>query len=91
MIKGIMSPKISSDVTVQQVGDESLVLDLDSGQIHQLNETAAWILTRCNGESTLESIVREFADRFSVDTETAASDVAKTIEQLMQVNVIDSE
>jgi len=91
MIKGIMSPKISPDVTVQQVGDESLVLDLDSGQIHQLNETAAWILARCNGESTLESIVEEFADRFSVDAETAASDVAKTIEQLMQVNVIDSE
>lgn len=86
-----MSPKISPDVTVQQVGDESLVLDLNSGQIHQLNATAAWVLAQCNGESPVESIVKGFADRFSVDAETAASDVAETIKQLMQVNVVESE
>ena len=86
-----MLPNISPDVTVQHVGDESLVLDLNSGQIHQLNTTAAWILAQCNGENSIESIVRSFAEQFSLDSETAASDVAGTIEQLMQVNVIDSE
>lgn len=86
-----MSPNISSDVTVQHVGDETLVLDLNSGQIHQLNVTAAWILSRCNGENSLESIVNDFAKHFSLDSETATSDVAVTIEQLMQVNVINSK
>ena len=86
-----MLPNISPDVTVQHVGDESLVLDLNSGQIHQLNATAAWILAQCNGENSIESIVRSFAEQFSLDSETAASDVAGTIEQLMQVSVIDSE
>ena len=86
-----MLPNISPDVTVQHVGDESLVLDLNSGQIHQLNTTAAWILAQCNGENSIESIVSNFAEHFSLDSETAASDVAGTIEQLRQVNVIDSE
>jgi Coenzyme PQQ synthesis protein D (PqqD) len=86
-----MSPKISPGVTVQHVGDESLVLDLDSGQIHQLNATAAWILTRCNGENSIETIVRDFAEQFALDDEIAATDVAGTIDQLTQLNVIDSK
>lgn len=83
-----MSPKIRADVTVQQVGDEALVLDLQSGQIHQLNATAAWILARCTGANSIESISRDFAEYFSVDSETATGDVNTTIEQLNGLNVI---
>ena len=84
-----MQPKIRSDVTVQQVGDESLVLDMQSGQIHQLNVTAAWILAQCNGENSIESIADGFAEYFSLDTENATNDVTATIEQLTQARVID--
>jgi hypothetical protein len=86
-----MPPKIRPGLTVQHVNDESLVLDLESGQIHQLNATAAWILAKCNGENSVESITRDFAEYFSMDSETAASDVATTIEQLSQVKVIDCD
>ncbi len=84
-----MQPKIRPELTVQQVGDESLVLDLDSGQIHQLNASAAWILAQCNGENSIESIIRDFAAHFALDAEAAAGDVGTTIEQLNQVRVID--
>ncbi len=83
-----MPPKIRSDVTVQHVGDESLVLDQESGHIHQLNATAAWILAQCNGENSIESIAKDFAEYFSQDSETAMSDVATVIEQLSQTRVI---
>lgn len=86
-----MPPKTRSDVTVQQVGDESLVLDLQSGQIHQLNATAAWILSQCNGENPIETIIGDFAECFSLDAETAASDVTATIEQLNRLKVIESD
>lgn len=84
-----MPPKIRPDVTVQRVGDESLILNLKSDQIHQLNATAAWILAQCNGENTVESIARDFAEVFSLDADTAQSDVTTTLEQLRQVDVID--
>ncbi len=84
-----MPPTIRPDVTVQHVDDEILVLDLKSEHIHQLNATAAWILTRCNGENSVESITRDFAEYFSLDPETAAGDVATAIEQLNQIKVID--
>lgn len=83
-----MLPKIRSDLTVQHVGDELLVLDLQSGQIHQLNATAAWILEKCNGEMSIEAIAKDFAEHFSLDSGTATSDVTATIEQLNRVNVI---
>jgi flagellar biogenesis protein FliO len=83
-----MPPKIRSDVTVQHVGDESLVLDVESGQIHQLNTTASWIRAQCNGENSIESIAKDFAEYFSQDCETAKSDVATVIEQLSQTKVI---
>lgn len=84
-----MPPKIRPDITVQNVGEESLVLDLKSDQIHQLNATAAWILAQCDGEKSAETIARDFAEVFSLDAGTAVSDVNTTIEQLYQVNIID--
>jgi hypothetical protein len=86
-----MPPRIRPDLTVQHVNDESLVLDLESGQIHQLNETAAWILAKCNGENSVASITKEFAEYFSMDSETAASDVTTSLDQLNQVKVIDCD
>ena len=86
-----MSPKIRLDVTVQHVGDESLVLDLETGQIHQLNATATWILAQCNGENSIESIAKDFAEYFSLDSEVAMSDVTTVIEQLSQVKVFASD
>jgi len=84
-----MPPKLRPDVTVQHVGDESLILDVQSGQIHQLNVTASWILAQCNGENGIESIVKDFAEYFSQDSATAANDVRTTLEQLHQAKVID--
>jgi methyltransferase-like protein len=86
-----MPPKIRPDVTIQHVGDESLVLDLKTGQIHQLNPTAAWILAQCNGEHSIESISKELAEHFSLDPDAAETDVTNTIEQLADVKVIDIE
>ena len=84
-----MPPKIRPDVTVQTVGDESLVLDIASQQVHQLNATAAWILAQCDGERATESIIADFAAYFSQDSATAANDVRTTLEQLRQAKVID--
>jgi hypothetical protein len=84
-----MPPKIKPDITVQNVGDESLVLDLRSDQIHQLNATAAWILSQCDGEKSVEAITGDFAELYSLDVETASNDVNTTIAQLHQINIID--
>jgi PqqD family protein of HPr-rel-A system len=86
-----MPPRIRPDLTVQHVGDESLVLDLESGQIHQLNATAAWILAQCDGENSIDAITRDFAEYFSLDAESAAKDVATALQQLNQIRVIDCD
>ena len=84
-----MHPKTRPNLTVQQVGDESLVLDLETEQIHQLNATAAWILSRCDGNSSVEAITKEFAETFAVDADTATRDVGAALDQLALIKVID--
>ncbi|MGW8309641.1 MAG: PqqD family protein [Thiogranum sp.] len=84
-----MHPKTRTNVTVQQVGDESLVLDLETEQIHQLNATAAWILSRCDGSNPVETIIRDFAETFALAPETATRDVGAILEQLALIKVID--
>ena len=86
-----MPPTIKPGLTVQDVGEESLVLDLKSGQIHQLNTTAAWILSQCNGENSAEAIASEFAEMFSLDDETALRDVNTTIDQLHKIDIVTIE
>jgi hypothetical protein len=84
-----MSLKIREDLTIQTVGDEALILDLKSGQIHQLNTTAAWILAKCSGDNSIETIILDFAEYFFIDVKSAETDVIATIEQLNRLNIFD--
>jgi flagellar biogenesis protein FliO len=84
-----MPPRVKSDVAVQQVGDELLILSVRTEQIHQLNETAAWIVTQCNGSNSIQAISQAFAAHFSIDTKTAMEDVAGTVEQLHRAGIIE--
>lgn len=84
-----MPPTVRPGVTVQNVGEESLVLDLESEQIHQLNSTAAWILQQCDGERPVSAIVSEFAACFSLEADVAERDVTGTLEKLSEIQIID--
>ena len=46
----------STDLVIQTVGNETLVYDLRSKQAHCLNETAAFVWSKCNGELSVEDI-----------------------------------
>jgi hypothetical protein len=80
--------ELRSDLVLQKVGDEALVLDLKTDQIHQFNATAAWILERINGSETTESLVKQFAKNFSVNRETALDDVNNLVCTLRKLSLL---
>lgn len=84
-----MNPKQCSHLNVQSVGDESLVLDLSSDRIHQLNATATWIFQRCDGQSSLAELSDELAEAYSIERDRAHTDLSHTIEQLAALNLIE--
>jgi hypothetical protein len=82
-------PKRRSDVKIRRVEGETVVLDRQGGQIHQLNSTASIIWNLCDGRSTLAEIENQMAEAFDVDRKTAAKDLAAILWQLRQLNLLE--
>jgi hypothetical protein len=83
-------PKRRSDVSVRAVENETVIFDRQGGFIHQLNRTASFVWDRCDGASTVTSIIDQFAEEFAVDHDTATKDVATVLGQLQQLNLLES-
>lgn len=71
----------------QVVGDELLLLEQNSGRLHRLNATAAWIYERCDGR-TAAAIAGELSSCFDVDESTALHDVEDAARLLAQLGLI---
>lgn len=76
------------DLKIQQVDGETLVLDEENGYIHQLNESATFVWTQCDGKSSVDEITRRFAQEFDLDDLVASKDVAQVIDQLRELNLL---
>lgn len=48
------------DLVVQEMPDEVLVYDMNTNKAHCLNPSAAFVWRACNGDNSVEDIVREF-------------------------------
>lgn len=83
-------PKRRSDVRVRHVEGESVILDRQTGRIHQLNRTASYLWERCDGHATLEDLCAHLLQAFDVEAQTAAADVAAIVRQLQTLHLLDS-
>ncbi|MFN0138551.1 MAG: PqqD family protein [Pyrinomonadaceae bacterium] len=48
------------DLVVQEMPDEVLVYDMNTNKAHCLNPSAAFVWRACNGNNSVEDIVRDF-------------------------------
>lgn len=78
-----------TDLTVQSVDEETLILDLNANHIHQLNPTASFIWEQCNSEVSADELAAVFAGHFEVDIETATNDVNTILRQLLDLGLIE--
>ena len=75
-------------LTVQSIDDETLILDMRSEHIHQLNSSASFIWESVVQAPSLNELVELFASQFGIDLDTARSDVAQVIKQLSDMGLI---
>jgi PqqD family protein of HPr-rel-A system len=81
-------PNRRTEFEERVVEGEMVVMDKESEQIHQLNQTASFIWQRCDGEHDRQQIAEELAEAFDVDAETAQQDVADTLEKLEEIGLL---
>ncbi len=82
---------VPTDVILQELGDEIVVANLDTGVYFALNEVAArtWALLR--EAPSIDAVVSSLFDEYEIDEETLKTDVTALLEQfqqhgLMQIN-----
>ena len=75
----IRVPRGRSDVAVEEIDGEGLLLDLRCGSVHRLNETALFVWRRCDGCRT----TRQIADEMTGHYDTESSFALECVEQLL--------
>ena len=77
----IVKPIRKSDITVKDIGGETLLYGSDQKILHVLNATAKLIWDLCDGEHSLAEIEQALRSNFSVPADhNVAADIEKTLE-----------
>jgi hypothetical protein len=81
--------KQCSDLAVQTLEDESLILDLKKEQIHQLNITASFVWNNCDGKTRIDEVTAKLTEQFDIDIDTAKNDIEQILKQLSDLQLIE--
>ncbi len=89
MINSAYIPLPHTDIVLQDVDGESLILDNSKELIHQLNETATFIWQHCDGKNSLADIASLIAQHYSVSEDSALKDVLAAVENFKGLKLLD--
>lgn len=78
----------NSDLVCREVDENMLILDSNNEQVHELNVTATYIWKLCDGQTSVESIARSFAEIFGIPIEKAFEDVESVISALLEKSLL---
>lgn len=86
---GDRKPLLAEDVLLYREVEGTLrVVCPAAGKTFELNETAATVLSFCDGTRSIDEIVRAVHAAFRVDEETARDDVSRLVRDLYGSQVI---
>ena len=75
-------------VMIRQVVEDILLLDTESGQVHQLNPTASLIWRKCEDAQSAEVIAELLEMEFDVEHDIALKDVLETLSRLQALDLV---
>jgi hypothetical protein len=72
-----------------EVGDEAVLLDIDSGYFFQLNKSATRIWNLLETPTTVSDLCARLQTSFTVDAQTCRTDVLEFVSELHDKGLID--
>lgn len=75
-------------LNIRTIDDEVVVVDKDSGDVHQLNPTASFIWQLCDGKTTRDAIITSVVDHYGITYTVAEKDVDLVIDDLKNLNLL---
>ena len=80
--------KQRDDIITREIDDEILLMDNQTMQVHQLNRTAGYVWSRCNGSISENEIIEQVVRDFDVEDHVAKQQVKEVIAQLLELKVL---
>ena len=82
-----MKPR--TDLAIENVDGQLIVLDKDGGEVHQLNQAAALIWQGLSEGLATDEIAARLTGAFEVAQERAISDVQTTVAQFTDLGLLE--
>lgn len=73
----------------QQMQGESLILNTEKHEAHELNETASYIWSRIDGQTQLKDIIMDLSQDYEADVTSIESDVLTLTQELIDKDLVD--
>lgn len=80
--------RLKDGVIIQEMGNEYVAYDNDTGEFHELNEVAYIILKGISEGKSKKSIVKMIGEGFKVDTKKAEDDYGDFLKILKDKSLI---
>ena len=82
---------MNPDVMWKQLGSQIVTLHVKTHQYHVLNEAAAFIYERANGQDTVDTVAHELSERFTISAEQALEDTQETVDGMVKLGLISCD
>jgi len=84
-----MSPlQRREDISLHQIGSESVLKDPEQQRVHVVNSTAAWVWERLDGSRSVDQIGTELAARYAIPVDVAHRDVSQVLESFRELGLL---
>ena len=80
--------KISSDVVISELNNESVLLNLNTGIYFQVNELGTFIITELKNYQNIVTLQEKIILRFDVSAQACKDDLENFLETLLKKNLL---
>jgi Coenzyme PQQ synthesis protein D (PqqD) len=81
-------PEQRPDLSVRVIEHETIILDREANQVHQLNATASLVWQRCDGQHSAGQIADVLLEVFDVDPHTARDAVVTSLRRFAELGLL---
>lgn len=83
-------PRRRTDVVLQDVGGEAILIDPRTDEAHVLNGSAARLWELCDGERSLDELAAEFGAIYDLTAADVIDDVREVVDELIRLDLVES-
>jgi hypothetical protein len=80
--------KISSDVVISEINNESVLLNLNTGIYFQVNEIGSFIISELTNYQNIATLQEKIILSFDVSAEACKDDLENFLETLLKKNLL---